>query len=180
MGTLWDTTVADADLQQTLVTSNGGAITQCYNECSCSVKLGTNLQYNLYDLAGPLDAKTNPFVFVAGSQGTNGITPGYFMISYHYVFKNAIGASWDFVADWNTHLETEYDASYVSAINLVQNGQYNPGEIFILQDGKWMASGSPIVEPLESFAVALFAATPTAVIRTIMSTAEREEIALRE
>lgn len=67
MGTLWDTSVRSADLQQTLVTSNGGAITQCYNASSRSVALGSNLQYNLFNLAGFLDARTNPFTFVAGS-----------------------------------------------------------------------------------------------------------------
>lgn len=67
MGTLWDTSVRSADLQQTLVTSNGGAITQCYNAASRSVALGSNLQYNLFNLAGFLDARTNPFTFVAGS-----------------------------------------------------------------------------------------------------------------
>lgn len=50
-----------------------------------------------------MDQTTNPFVFVAGSQGT-GVVPGYFMITYHYVFKNPIGSAWQFGVAWDSTL----------------------------------------------------------------------------
>lgn len=69
------------------------------------ITLGSNLQYNLYQLAGNLDRTSNPFVFVAGSQGT-GVVPGYFMITYHYVFKNPVGASFNFSTKWDVDLDS--------------------------------------------------------------------------
>lgn len=51
------------------------------------------------------------------------------MVTYHYVFKNPIGASWDFVADWNTTLKDSYRQEYVSAIPLRETAEVNPAEI---------------------------------------------------
>lgn len=169
MGTLWDTSVETNDLQQTLVTSNGGCITQCYNQAAKSVSLGSNLQYNLYQLAGFLDSRTNPFTFVAGSQGTGGVTPGYFMISYHYVFKNPIGSSWTFVTDWNAELLSSYDFEYVSAIPLAEDESLNPAELIHFKNGEWLYTDDTPLPTTNYSAIkaAVFACTPSATVRSV-------------
>lgn len=37
------------------------------------------------------------------------------MVHYHYAFKNAVGAAWNFVSQWSGELETSYPYKYVSA-----------------------------------------------------------------
>lgn len=91
-GTNWHTLTNTGNFQQAMVTSNGGALSQCYVPFDTSVKLGTNLQQNLYNCSGPLDVDHNPFNFLAFMRGSN-VIPGYFYVSYSYVFKNPVGAS---------------------------------------------------------------------------------------
>lgn len=93
MGTLWNGAPVGDNLQQTLVTSNGGCLTQCYVPADTVIKLGGNLQQNLFTMNGSLNPDTSPFVFVAGVAGAD-VTPGYFYVEYEYAFKNPIGQSW--------------------------------------------------------------------------------------
>lgn len=103
--------------------------------------LGANLQYNLYQLAGRLDRTSNPFVFVAGSQGT-GVVPGYFMISYHYVFKNPVGSSYTFTTKWDVDLaDEEISGQYASAVTLTQSENWGPGTVLVYEDGSWQRDG---------------------------------------
>jgi hypothetical protein len=97
-GTLWDQTPNSENLQQTLKTSNGGLLTQCYAKQNAIVKLGNNLQYNLYRMGGAIDQESNPFIYIALGIATtdtnnNRIVPGYFYVKYTYIFKNPIGNS---------------------------------------------------------------------------------------
>lgn len=99
-GTLWNGAAPAGDLQQTLNTSNGGGIINCYVPCSTRIALGNNLQQNLFTLNGDINPDTSPFMFVAVARGcvndagTQQIVPGYFMVDYVYEFKNPIGQSW--------------------------------------------------------------------------------------
>lgn len=95
-GTIWNMSPNDANLQQTLRTSNGGMLTQCYKTFTTNIELGTNLQFNLFRMGGKFDQEANPFIYVAMSIGTkdinnNSIIPGYFYITYEYELKNPIG-----------------------------------------------------------------------------------------
>lgn len=95
-GTLWNEVPSEDNLQQTLKTSNGGILTQCYKPATSSVRMRTNLQYNLYRMGGDINQQSNPFIFVAMQIGcTNSsnqpIVPGYFYITYKYILKNPIG-----------------------------------------------------------------------------------------
>lgn len=94
-GTLWAMSPNKENLQQTLRTSNGGMLTQCYKQATSNVKLGTNLQYNLYRMGGKFDQESNPFTFIAlaiaVTKDNNKINPGYFSIEYEFEFKNPIG-----------------------------------------------------------------------------------------
>lgn len=93
MGTLWNGAAITTNLQQTLVTSNGGCLTQCYVPCDTKIQLGTNLQMNLFTMSGDLNPTTSPFIFLAGVRGAD-VVPGYFYVTYTYEFKNPIGQSW--------------------------------------------------------------------------------------
>lgn len=115
-GTLWNQAPTDENLQQTLKTSNGGMLTQCYQKASSRIKLGTNLQYNLYRMGGPIDQESMPFIFIAlGIATVNNsnqrIVPGYFYVRYSYIFKNPIGTG---VQYSNSQLTTiEHKESYL-------------------------------------------------------------------
>jgi len=95
-GTLWNEVPTEDNLQQTLKTSNGGTLTQCYKPATSTVRMKTNLQYNLYRMGGAIDQESNPFIYIAlqiGCTDANSqpIIPGYFYISYKYILKNPIG-----------------------------------------------------------------------------------------
>lgn len=100
-GTLWNQAPATTALQSTLKTSNGGFITQCFAKASKNVKLAGNLPKNLYDMAGDLNSNTNPFYFIAITQGCydnqgNRVIPGYFYVTYSYVLKNPVGSAYSY------------------------------------------------------------------------------------
>jgi len=92
-GTLWNTDVRAAAFQQTLATSNGGRIYPVYSKAKHFINLKTALPRNMFDIAGYLDSKTNPFNFIACSFNYVGIVPGYYMIEWEYEFKNPVGES---------------------------------------------------------------------------------------
>lgn len=95
-GTIWNNvTIAEENLQQTLVTSSGGMSTQVFCYKSSNVRCKDNLSRNLYNIGGQLDEESNPFYYIAIGVGNfkddERVTPGYFWISYTYSFKNPIG-----------------------------------------------------------------------------------------
>lgn len=90
-GTIWASAPDQSNLQQNLTTSNGGGSVQAFREASTVLTLGTNLSRNLYEIAGEVNQTTNPFTFTAIAVDTDGKVPGYFYISYEYVFKNPVG-----------------------------------------------------------------------------------------
>jgi hypothetical protein len=96
VGTIWNNNTNTNNLQQTLATSNGGKIFPVYATTRIPVKLQTNLSQNLFDFQGYLDSKTNPFMFIATTQQSNNIIPGYFMVSYTFEFKNPIGEGFEY------------------------------------------------------------------------------------
>lgn len=91
MGTLWNGTTPATDLQQTLLTSNGGMMTQCYVPCETNVRLGANLPQNLFTSFGDFNPDTIPFLFCAALRGAS-VIPGYFYVSYTYDLKNPVGS----------------------------------------------------------------------------------------
>lgn len=97
MGTLWNAGARDEALQQTLLTSNGGLMCQCYIPADTNVALSTALPQNSFYMAGPFNRDTNPFVFVALVRGSQ-VVPGYFYVSYSFDFWNPVGESWTYVA----------------------------------------------------------------------------------
>jgi len=95
-GTLWNQAPANDNLQQSLRTSNGGQLRQCYKQFTSVVRLKSNLQYNLYKTAGQFDQESNPFLFMSiavGCKNTSNqnIIPGYFYVTWAFLLKNPIG-----------------------------------------------------------------------------------------
>lgn len=95
-GTIWHDAPPITNLQQTLRTSNGGMMTQCYKPAVSVIRPKTNLQLNLYRMGGDIDDQSMPFFFIAISvackdNNNNLINPGYFYVDYTFVFKNPMG-----------------------------------------------------------------------------------------
>lgn len=106
-GTIWDDGIANDSIQQSLRTSNGGFLTQCYTPHSTSIRPKSNLPFNLYKIGGDFQ-QTNPFIFIAIAIGcTNNnnqrIIPGYFYVTWSFELKNPIGSTNQF---YNTGLIT--------------------------------------------------------------------------
>lgn len=95
-GTLWNQAPSNENIQQSLRTSNGGMLSQCYKSFTSIVRMKSNLQFNLYKTAGTFDQESNPFIFMALGVGTTDsegdqIIPGYFYVTWSFLLKNPIG-----------------------------------------------------------------------------------------
>lgn len=145
MGTLWNGAAGDNDIQQTLFTSNGGCLTQCYVPCDTTIRLGANLQQNLFTLSGAMQPSTSPFIFCAALRGAS-VVPGYFYVSYEFEFKNPVGQSWtytrsDVVAASSIAAQALPNSSVVL---LSQDGIYGPGTILDLEGTDLFYRGTPV------------------------------------
>lgn len=135
MGTLWKGASPSTDFQQTLVTSNGGNMINCYIPANSAIELGSNLDRNLYGVSGELSPETNPFLFLATTRGcldTEGrqVVPGYFYVEYVFRFKNPIGEAWKFSrSEVTTTPYNDWQYPNRSLVLLEQNGNYGPGTV---------------------------------------------------
>lgn len=144
MGTIWTGSVPSQNLQQTLFTSNGGCLTQCFVPCDTEIRCAENLPQNLFSLAGSLGQETNPFFFMAGVRGAQ-VVPGYFYVTYEYEFKNPVGKSWTF--EVQPSITVSQLASYAQVDNmsltlLSQALNYGPGTVF---DYDVSDGGTPVI-----------------------------------
>lgn len=137
MGTFWNGAAPQGDLQQSLFTSNGGCLTQCYIPCDTRIKLGTNLQYNLYQLNREISPASNPFIFLAGIRGGN-VVPGYFYVTYTYEFKNPIGQSWTYERQENVVASDVVVApnQNVAVVLQDQMGDLGPGTVLDVESAE--------------------------------------------
>lgn len=136
-GTLWDDVPSPSSFQQSLKTSNGGFLTQCYQPTTSIIRMKSNLQMNLYRMAGDINQQSNPFIFIAMAiaclnSNNQAVNPGIFYVEYDYVLKNPIGNS----TNYNntgiiTHTEqrTYYtNAKAIAATNFTINDtEFPPG-----------------------------------------------------
>lgn len=91
-GTIWNEAPSSNSLSQALTTSNAGKTHTVWTRTRSRIRVGTNLDQNLYDMSGPFDADTNPFIFLAVVNDTErNRVPGYYMCQYTFEFKNPIG-----------------------------------------------------------------------------------------
>lgn len=95
MGTLWNATTPEANVQQSLLTSNGGRMVQCYQKARSRVLCNEKtLPLKLYNVKNSLDLNTScPFIWVAHYTGgtVNLSTPGYIYVHWKYLFSDPIG-----------------------------------------------------------------------------------------
>lgn len=140
MGTIWKGASPSSDFQQTLVTSNGGNMINCYIPANSAIELGANLDRNLYGVSGELSPETNPFLFLATTRGCldaegNQVVPGYFYVEYVFRLKNPIGEAWKF--NRSAEVTTPYSGWSLpnrSLVLLEQNGIYGPGTVLDVED----------------------------------------------
>lgn len=153
-GTLWAMAPSKQNLQQTLRTSNGGMLTQCYNPKTSRVQLKGNLQFNLFRMGGKFDQESNPFIFIALSIATvdsngNKIIPGYFYVTYEYELKNPIGNTIQYYNSNIVKKKVLDGFTNISAINLQQNSA-PMGSILQLDDSNYTYNDDKIELPPES------------------------------
>lgn len=94
-GTLWNASVATENVQQTLLSSNGGVMTQCYkgvhSHVTCNKK---TLPLNLYNMRDDMNLNTtNPFTWVATYTGNSVASPGWVYIRWTYMLSVGMGQS---------------------------------------------------------------------------------------
>lgn len=148
-GSLWSMSPSKENIQQTLKTSNGGILTQCYVPATSKIELGKNLQFNLYRMGGKFDQESNPFIFVALTIATidqNGtrINPGYFFVDYKFEFRNPIG---DTIKYYTSGLiqQQDYAVNYINEtlVNCANN-EINPGAVIQKDDQTYTWNGKPV------------------------------------
>lgn len=150
MGTLWNGSAPSADLQQTLLTSNGGCMINCYVPGNTRVKLGTNLQQNLFTCNGDINPDTSPFIFVATTRGcvsnsssNEQVVPGYFYVEYEYEFKNPIGQSWTYLRSAPVEYSSvDWSLPNRSIVLLQQAAGFGPGTVLDVE----VEGGSTLVK----------------------------------
>lgn len=160
-GTLWNGAALPSEYQQTLVTSNGGGMVQCYLPGDFRITLGSNLQQNLFTTGGDLNPDTSPFIFVAAVAGAT-VVPGYFFVSYTFEFKNPVGSAWSYGTELTTDASSASkgadNTSFVNRDPIMVDGKpkFGPGTIFdveeVLENGekviKFLYKGSEVAKDL--------------------------------
>lgn len=100
MGTLWNNGSPSQALQQTLMSSNGGKMTQCYKPTKSLVICNKKtLPLNLYNVHDDIALNTtNPFVWVAHYSGAwtgqttpNTSQPGWIFVRWKFLFSVGLG-----------------------------------------------------------------------------------------
>lgn len=159
MGTFWNAAAPEENLQQSLFTSNGGMLTQCYIPADTTVKLGKNLQQRLFTMNDSLNTDTSPFVFMAGVRGSS-VVPGYFYVSYTYEFRNPIGSAWTYYVSKPVKvLDSSLLPKYrnMSVILLNQDGDFGPGTILDYEDDGTFSYHGSLVQLKSATSIQIFA-----------------------
>lgn len=95
LGTLWQTDTSDEAIQQTLLTSPGGRLTQCYLSATSHVPMGKHLPQKQFVVFGnPANQQCVPFNWLAmytGSNAASAPVPGYVVVDWEYELINPMG-----------------------------------------------------------------------------------------
>lgn len=95
LGTLWQSQQDEENLQQTLVTSNGGILTQVYSAATSNVRITSDLPQRNYAInANPAEQQCVPFYWMAYVSGVpeEGISPpGFVVVEYTFRLCNPQG-----------------------------------------------------------------------------------------
>lgn len=119
-GTLWNNGSPSQNLQQTLMSSNGGVMTQCFKPVTSRVICNRKtLPLNLYNVHDDLALNTsNPFIWVAHYSGTWQSTetptsnqPGWVYVKWKYAFSVGLGNRGAAVQVYNETNDGDVDAN---------------------------------------------------------------------
>lgn len=160
MGTLWNGAALTADVQQTLFTSNGGLMTQCYVPADTDISLGSALPQNLFQLNGALRPESNPFLFAAAVRGAE-VVPGYFYVTYTYDFKNPVGMAWTYGRTIATTTEVEAPPGMNTSAILMSEVNFGtlrlgPGTVLdVEEDGQFVYNGM-VIPAAGSYPIQIF------------------------
>lgn len=95
LGTYFNVTAPTSNMQQSLLTSNGGKMVQCYERCISKVLCNKKtLPLDMYNMRNSLEQNTsNPFTWFAHYSGgtVDGRIPGYVFVRWKYLFSDPIG-----------------------------------------------------------------------------------------
>jgi len=144
-GTIWEDGISGDNIQQSLRTSNGGFLTQCYSPYTIAVRPKSNLQFNLYRIGGEFNEKSNPFLYMAIAIGcvnasNQRIVPGYFYVTWEYELKNPIGKVNAFYNSGLTTYSTYTPQMNNTLINLATTGDVPFGAYIDVEDD----NGTPV------------------------------------
>lgn len=142
-------------MQQTLVTSNGGNMVQCYLPFDSSIELASHLQMNLFTLKGEFAPDSNPFIFAASMRGGD-VIPGTFYVEYEYDLKNPIGASWTYGSEPYIHPTDISVHDNVSVVTMEATDLYGPGTTFTYRNGAFFYENQEVVLPEELWITSFF------------------------
>lgn len=136
-GTIWGDAPSSNSVQQALTTSNGGKTHTVWSKRSTKVKMGTNLDQNLYNLNGTFEDESNPFIFLAilnDPKNENPI-PGYYMCQYTFEFKNPIGDGNEYETERKAAGEIQVSDVWesTSAVLRSESAGFAPGTILTIQ-----------------------------------------------
>lgn len=98
-GTLWNTSISESNLQQTLMSSNGGCMTQCYQRVHSHVICDKKtLPFDLYNMRDDMaNNSTNPFTWCAHYTGStlnnNTNQPGWIYVKWRYRLSVGLGST---------------------------------------------------------------------------------------
>lgn len=134
-GTLWNNVLPTKNLEQALLTSNGGSKNTIYMRTRSFIKLGTNLSQNLYHLSGKINNETCPFIYLSTSSNQSIGFPGYFVVRYRFELKNPIGTGNVYKTDVGTISSMMPNDVWenTSCILLNNTNEFGAGTVFTIQ-----------------------------------------------
>jgi hypothetical protein len=176
-GTIWDDGIDNANIQQSLRTSNGGFMTQCYVPHTTRIRPKSNLQFNLYRMGGDFTTTSNPFIFVALAIGckdssSQRITPGYFYVTWSFELKNPIGSVNSYNNSGLIQYEDIKNEMNTTMINLDPNSSIPFGAYINVEEEE-----GALVPYYNETAVDILGPTPTWVFTSVSKSSNAKSVA---
>lgn len=175
-GTIWDDGFDNANIQQSLRTSNGGFMTQCYVPHTTRIRPKSNLQFNLYRMGGDFSTTSNPFIFIAiavgcKNQNQNRIIPGYFYVTWSFELKNPIGSINSFNNSGLIKYEDIQDQLNTTIINLDPTSEIPFGAYINIEEEE-----GELVAYYNDTPVEILGTTPTWVFTSVSKTSTTKSL----
>lgn len=135
-GTVWKQAPTTGSISQALTTSNAGRTHTVWTRSRSRIKVGSNLDQNLYDMNGTFDDDSNPFIFLAVvNDAENQRIPGYYMCQYTFELKNPIGDGNEYEHEIKAAGDVTVDDVWenTSAVLRSEAEAFGPGTVLTIQ-----------------------------------------------